>query len=70
MLAADDAPQAVADCTPPQARHQVARRRLEQEKPPTATLGELEDLRELAESSGATLSARGPRFAPAVGARA
>lgn len=73
MLAAPDAPEAVAICTPPQARHRLARHALAcgkhvlLEKPPAATLGELEDLRRLAESSGVTLfCAWHSRFAPAV----
>jgi D-galactose 1-dehydrogenase len=73
LLAAADAPVAVAVCTPPQARYAVARHALERgahvllEKPPTATLGELEELRELAARSGATLfCAWHSQFAPAV----
>jgi D-galactose 1-dehydrogenase len=73
MLAADDAPQAVAICTPPQARYRAARYALERgkhvllEKPPATTLGELEDLRALAESAGVTLfCAWHSQFAPAV----
>lgn len=73
MLAADDAPSAVAICTPPRARYGIARRVLERgkhallEKPPTATVAELEELRELAERSGATLfCAWHSQFAPAV----
>jgi len=73
LLAADDAPQAIAICTPPQARYRIARHALERgkhvllEKPPAATLGELEDLRALAQSRGATLfCAWHSQFAPAV----
>jgi D-galactose 1-dehydrogenase len=73
MLAAHDAPQAVAICTPPQARYRTARHALERgkhvllEKPPATTLGELEDLRALARSRGATLlCAWHSQFAPAV----
>ena len=73
MLAADDAPQAVAICTPPQARHRAARYALERgkhvllEKPPATTLGELDDLRALAERAGVTLfCAWHSQFAPAV----
>jgi D-galactose 1-dehydrogenase len=73
LLAAADAPVAIAICTPPQARYAVARYALERgahvllEKPPTVTLGELEELRELAASSGATLfCAWHSLFAPAV----
>ena len=52
---------AVAICTPPQVRHDIARAALEAgkhvmlEKPPTATLSELSDLRALAESHGRVL---------------
>ena len=73
MLAAHDAPQAVAICTPPQARYRTARHALERgkhvllEKPPATTLGELEDLRALARSRGVTLfCAWHSQFAPAV----
>jgi len=73
MLAADDAPHAVAICTPPKARYAIARHALERgkhvllEKPPATTLGELEDLRALASSRGVTLfCAWHSRFAPAV----
>lgn len=75
MLAAPDAPEAVAICTPPQARHRAARHALAcgkhvlLEKPPAATLSELEDLRRLAERAGVTLfCAWHSRFAPAVAA--
>ena len=73
MLAADDAPQAVAICTPPRVRYHAARYALERgrhvllEKPPATTLGELEDLRALARNRGVTLfCAWHSRFAPAV----
>ena len=73
MLAADDAPAAVAICTPPQARYGLARRALESgkhvllEKPPAATVAELDELRELAERSGTTLfCAWHSQFASAV----
>ncbi len=73
MLAAPDPPEAVAICTPPQARHRVARHALAcgkhvlLEKPPAATLSELEDLCGLAERAGVTLfCAWHSRFAPAV----
>jgi D-galactose 1-dehydrogenase len=73
MLSADDAPAAVAICTPPQVRYTVARQALERgrhvllEKPPAATVAELDELRELAERSGATLfCAWHSQFAPAV----
>jgi D-galactose 1-dehydrogenase len=63
----------VAVCTPPQARYAAARHALEcgkhvlLEKPPAATLGELEALRLLAESAGVTLfCAWHSQFAPAV----
>ncbi|HET7132101.1 MAG TPA: Gfo/Idh/MocA family oxidoreductase, partial [Gammaproteobacteria bacterium] len=61
MLGAPDAPAAVAICRPPQARYAVARQALERgrhvllEKPPAATVAELDELRELAERLGATL---------------
>ncbi|MGO4386036.1 Gfo/Idh/MocA family protein [Microvirga sp. 2YAF29] len=51
----------VAICTPPQVRHQIARDALLAgksvllEKPPAATLSELEDLRVLAERAGKTI---------------
>jgi D-galactose 1-dehydrogenase len=73
LIAADDAPAAVAICTPPQARHAVARHALERgrhvllEKPPAATVAELMELRALAESSRSTLfCAWHSQFAPAV----
>jgi D-galactose 1-dehydrogenase len=73
MLAADDAPAAVAICTPPQARYGVARSALAMgkhvllEKPPAVTVAELDELRELAERSGATLfCAWHSQFASAV----
>ena len=75
MLAAPDAPEAVAICTPPQARHRAARHALAcgkhvlLEKPPAATLSELDELCELAERQGVTLfCAWHSRFAPAVAA--
>jgi D-galactose 1-dehydrogenase len=52
---------AVAVCTPPQVRHVIAREALRAgkhvllEKPPAATLSELEDLRRLADESGRVL---------------
>ncbi|MDQ4135759.1 MAG: Gfo/Idh/MocA family oxidoreductase [Pseudomonadota bacterium] len=52
---------AVAICTPPQPRHAIARAALEAgthvllEKPPTASLSELVDLKRLAASAGRTL---------------
>jgi D-galactose 1-dehydrogenase len=73
LLEAEDAPAAIAICTPPQARYRAARLALAQgkhvllEKPPTVTLAELEDLRGLAAQAGATLfCAWHSRFAPAV----
>jgi D-galactose 1-dehydrogenase len=73
LLASADAPAAVAICTPPQARYAVARSALERgahvllEKPPAATLGELDELSDLAAKTGATLfSAWHSQFAPAV----
>jgi D-galactose 1-dehydrogenase len=53
--------EAVAICTPPQVRHLIAREALLAgksvllEKPPTATLSELEDLKKLAEKVGKTV---------------
>ncbi|MBF9234047.1 Gfo/Idh/MocA family protein [Microvirga alba] len=53
--------EAVAICTPPQVRHQIAREALLAgksvllEKPPAATLSELEDLKQLAEKVGKTI---------------
>jgi len=50
--------EAVAVCTPPQVRHVIAREALEAgkhvllEKPPAATLSELQDLRRIAERTG------------------
>ncbi|MEZ0170486.1 Gfo/Idh/MocA family protein [Microvirga sp. TS319] len=53
--------EAVSICTPPQVRHQIAREALLAgksvllEKPPAATLSELEDLRHLGEKQGKTV---------------
>src|SRR5690606_38019742 len=53
--------EAVAICTPPQVRHQIARDALMAgksvllEKPPAATLSELEDLKAIAARAGKTL---------------
>jgi D-galactose 1-dehydrogenase len=73
MLAADAPPAAVAICTPPQARYAAAHYALTHgkhvllEKPPAVTLAEVEELRTLAERSGATLfCAWHSQFAPAV----
>ncbi len=63
----------MALCTPPQVRHGLARQALEAgkhvmlEKPPGATLSEVEDLRQVAEAQGVTLQATWhSRYAPAV----
>lgn len=81
MLASGIALDAVAICTPPGPRHAIARDCLKVgldvllEKPPTATLGELDDLVELAEQTGRTLyaawhSQHAPAVAPAAAALA
>lgn len=64
---------AVALCTPPQLRHRLARAALAQglhvllEKPPAASLAELDDLTRQAMASGASLfAAWHSRFAPGV----
>jgi D-galactose 1-dehydrogenase len=66
-------PAAVAVCTPPQVRYGIAKAALEAgmhvllEKPPCATVGELEDLARCARHAGATLfTAWHSQFAPAV----
>jgi D-galactose 1-dehydrogenase len=73
MLTAHDAPEAVAICTPPQARYRIAREALTRgrhvllEKPPCVTLSEAEKLVGLAKEAGKTLfCAWHSRFAPAV----
>jgi predicted dehydrogenase len=73
MLAAHDPPDVVAVCTPPQARYRVAWHALSRgrdvllEKPPCATVGEVEALEALAKRVGRTLfCAWHSRFAPAV----
>ncbi|MGM0785374.1 MAG: Gfo/Idh/MocA family protein [Pseudomonadota bacterium] len=73
MLEAHPELEAVAICTPTHLRYPQARIALEQgksvllEKPPGATLSEVEDLVDLAERQGATLfAAWHSRFAPAV----
>jgi D-galactose 1-dehydrogenase len=73
LLASDVAFDAVALCTPPQVRHGLARQALEAgkhvmlEKPPGATLSEVEDLRQVAEVQGVTLQTTWhSRYAPAV----
>jgi D-galactose 1-dehydrogenase len=73
MLAGLPGLNAVALCTPPQVRYQLARQALERglhvmlEKPPCQTLSEAEDLIELASARGLTLfAAWHSREAPAV----
>jgi len=73
LLASGLAFDAVALCTPPQVRHGLARQALEAgkhvmlEKPPGATLSEVEDLRQVAQAQGVTLQATWhSRHAPAV----
>jgi D-galactose 1-dehydrogenase len=73
MLAADVAIDAVSLCQPPQVRHQAARAALEAgkhvflEKPPGATVSEVEDLRALAAEKNVSLFASWhSRYAPAV----
>lgn len=73
MLAGASDVQAVALCTPPQARYAAARAALEAgkhvllEKPPGATVSEVEDLCSLAEARGLTLFATWhSRFAAGV----
>ncbi|WP_199554430.1 Gfo/Idh/MocA family protein [Sandaracinobacteroides hominis] len=75
LLADGPAVDAVALCTPPQVRHDLAALALERgvhvflEKPPGATLAEVAALAGLAERSGATLFASWhSRFAPGVSA--
>lgn len=78
MLASDVAIDAVSLCQPPQVRHEAARAALEAgkhvflEKPPGATVSEVEDLKALAAKQGVSLFASWhSRYAPAVeGARA
>ena len=73
MLAAHPELDAVAFCTPPQDRHAQAALALRAgkhvllEKPPGATLAEVEDLRSLADAQGLSLFATWhSRFAPSV----
>jgi D-galactose 1-dehydrogenase len=73
MLASDVAIDAVSLCQPPQVRHQAARAALEAgkhvflEKPPGATVSEVEDLKALAADKGLSLFASWhSRYAPAV----
>lgn len=73
MLASDVAIDAVSLCQPPQVRHQAARAALEAgkhvflEKPPGATVSEVQDLKALATRKGVSLFASWhSRYAPAV----
>ncbi|HEY6633738.1 MAG TPA: Gfo/Idh/MocA family oxidoreductase [Rhizobiaceae bacterium] len=73
MLASDVAIDAVSLCQPPQARYHAARAALEAgkhvflEKPPGATVSEVNDLKALADSKGVSLFASWhSRYAPAV----
>ena len=73
MLAAGPEFDAVSLCVPPQVRHEAALAALEAgkhvllEKPPGATLGEVEDLQAPAAAKGVSLFASWhSRFAPAV----
>lgn len=73
MLSEEPSLDAVAICTPAHLRHALAREALAHgkaallEKPPGATLAEVEDLNALAESRGSVLfAAWHSRFAPAV----
>jgi D-galactose 1-dehydrogenase len=73
LLAARPDVEAVAVCTPPQVRHAIARTALLAgkhvllEKPPGATVSEVEALRDMADSRGLTLFATWhSRHAPAV----
>ena len=73
MLAAHPEIEAVAICTPPQVRHAIAReailagKHVFMEKPPAATLGEAEAIRDFALANGVSLLASWhSRFAPAV----
>ena len=73
MLASDVLIDAVSLCQPPQVRHQAARAALESgkhvflEKPPGATVSEVEDLKALAAAKGVSLFASWhSRYAPAV----
>jgi len=75
MLASGLAIDAVSLCQPPQVRHQAARAALEAgkhvflEKPPGATVSEVEDLKALAADRGVSLFASWhSRYAPAVAA--
>jgi D-galactose 1-dehydrogenase len=73
LLAARPDVEAVAVCTPPQVRHAIARKALRAgkhvllEKPPGATVSEVETLRTLADAQGLSLFATWhSRHAPAV----
>ncbi len=73
MMAAHPEIEAIAICTPPQIRHEIAKdviamgRHVFLEKPPAATLGEAEAIRTLAAAKGVSLLASWhSRFAPAV----
>lgn len=73
LLASDVAVDAVSLCQPPSARHAAARAALEAgkhvflEKPPGATVSEVEDLKRLASEKGVSLLASWhSRYAPAV----
>jgi D-galactose 1-dehydrogenase len=75
LLAARPDVGAVAVCTPPQVRHAIARTALRAgkhvllEKPPGATVSEVQDLVDLAQSQGLSLHATWhARYAPAVAA--
>ena len=73
MMSAHPEIEAIAICTPPQIRHEIAKqvisigRHVFLEKPPAATLGEAEAIKALAAAKGVTLLASWhSRFAPAV----
>ncbi len=73
LAAMDGVAEAIAICTPPSARHDLARDALQAgfdvllEKPPTTTLGELDALAELARERGRVLyTAWHSQFAPGV----
>ena len=73
MMTAHPEIEAIAICTPPQIRHEIAKqvisigRHVFLEKPPAATLGEAEAIKTLAQAKGVSLLASWhSRFAPAV----
>lgn len=73
MMRAHPEIEAIAICTPPQVRHEIARqvigigRHVFLEKPPAATLGEAESIKAMAAQKGVTvLASWHSRFAPAV----